>query len=206
MQLTITVTPDNWERVSALMDQMLYPEASSQPIADQPITVPEATPAPPEPAKEYRAASGEAFEETDVEGVRWDKRIHSAGGAKNQDGSWRKKRGVDPALVQQVEAEQADAEPAPAPAPAPAPPTPPTPEPAPAAAAEPAPAATAAGEPQVTFQAFSKRVGGMLTNHGLTMPAVNETLNSYGIPSFPEARNQESMLGVVLADLESKVQ
>lgn len=38
----------------------------------------------------------------DVNGLPWDKRIHSANKTKNEDGSWRNKRGVDKAYLAQV--------------------------------------------------------------------------------------------------------
>lgn len=41
----------------------------------------------------------------DKNGLPWDGRIHASSKAKVADGSWRTKRGVDPALVTQVEAE-----------------------------------------------------------------------------------------------------
>ena len=41
----------------------------------------------------------------DINGLPWDERIHSSTAAKNQDGSWRLKRGVDRDLVAEVEAE-----------------------------------------------------------------------------------------------------
>jgi len=45
-------------------------------------------------------------EGVDSEGLPWDARIHGAGKiAKNNDGTWRAKRGVDDALVAQVKAE-----------------------------------------------------------------------------------------------------
>lgn len=44
-------------------------------------------------------------DELDVKGLPYDARIHSAGKSKNQDGTWRYRRGVDPALVEQVEKE-----------------------------------------------------------------------------------------------------
>lgn len=91
----------------------------------------------------------------DSTGLPWDARIHSESKATVADGSWRKRRGVDPELVKQVEAElRGDAQPAadtpaapasiptpPPPAPVTSdntnaailqPPAPPAPEPAPA--------------------------------------------------------------------------
>jgi hypothetical protein len=38
-------------------------------------------------------------------GLRWDERIHSSSKAINVDGTWRQRRGVDPRVVEQVEAE-----------------------------------------------------------------------------------------------------
>lgn len=43
--------------------------------------------------------------EVDGAGLPWDIRIHAGGKTKNKDGTWRGKRGVDPALVATVEAE-----------------------------------------------------------------------------------------------------
>lgn len=43
--------------------------------------------------------------EVDSEGLPWDKRIHSSARSKVKDGPWKKLRGVDSALVAQVEAE-----------------------------------------------------------------------------------------------------
>lgn len=47
--------------------------------------------------------------ELDSAGIRWDERIHSQEKTKNADQTWRKKRGVDPKLVDTVLAEQAAA-------------------------------------------------------------------------------------------------
>ena len=41
----------------------------------------------------------------DAKGLKWDERIHSANGAKNADGTWRKRRGVSDEQVAVVEAE-----------------------------------------------------------------------------------------------------
>lgn len=41
----------------------------------------------------------------DSMGLPWDERIHSTSAAKNKDGSWRTRRGVEPATVKQVEHE-----------------------------------------------------------------------------------------------------
>lgn len=46
-----------------------------------------------------------APEKLDSEGFPWDERIHSAGESKNKDGTWRVKRGVNPELIKQIQAE-----------------------------------------------------------------------------------------------------
>lgn len=56
---------------------------------------------PTNPADIAAANSGEV----DKSGIRWDERIHSSTKAKNADGSWKKRRGVDDATVARVTAE-----------------------------------------------------------------------------------------------------
>lgn len=52
------------------------------------------------------AQDGENTSEVDSAGVKWDGRIHSETKSKNADMTWRKKRGVEQSLVDQVLAEQ----------------------------------------------------------------------------------------------------
>ncbi len=70
--------------------------------------------APVPPAPNYAPAAAIAAPQTgspvggvdlDKTGLPWDARIHAESKAKIADGTWRKKRGGDPALVTQVEAE-----------------------------------------------------------------------------------------------------
>lgn len=103
----------------------------------------------------------------DAAGLPWDARIHSESKATVADGTWRKRRGVDPELVKQVEAElrgevpAAAATPAvtepsasipvpPPPAPIPEPPPAPTPEAAPARSLTDLSAAVAQGKLKMT--------------------------------------------------------
>ncbi len=60
------------------------------------------SPAPVLPSAPEPAADPDA---KDASGLKWDERIHAGNRATNGDGTWRKKRGVEPALVLQVEAE-----------------------------------------------------------------------------------------------------
>lgn len=86
---------------------------------------------------------------TDSTGMPWDARIHASTKGTNEDGTWRKKRKVDPALVAAVEAELRGAAPAPAPIPAPVP----MPVAIPMAAAMPAPVAAAPAPAPVAMPA-----------------------------------------------------
>lgn len=91
------------------------------PVAPVAPTAPASTaPAPTTPSSEIV---------TDKAGLPWDRRIHSESKSINKtDGLWRTKRGVDPALVAQVEAEHRALPPVAASAPvAPVAPTPPAP-------------------------------------------------------------------------------
>ena len=71
------------------------------PVPPAPNTAP-AAPAPTAHAAHSTPASGV---EVDKHGLPWDGRIHAESKGKIADGTWRKKRQIDPALVVQVEAE-----------------------------------------------------------------------------------------------------
>lgn len=87
------------------------------PVDTTATTLTEAASAPPPPAP---PAPGQVAQtdtaanptdsvpsgETDVNGVRWDERIHSRNKTKISDGTWKLMRGVSPTLVSQVIAEQ----------------------------------------------------------------------------------------------------
>lgn len=65
----------------------------------------------PEPAAEVPAPAPAGDVELDSSGLPWDERIHSAGKSKIGNGTWKLKRGVDKALVEQVQAEHMQAAP-----------------------------------------------------------------------------------------------
>lgn len=126
----------------------------------------------------------------DVRGVPHDERVHAANKATNGDGSWRKKKGVDAAVVAAIEAEllgrpaptvsMTPLNPSPMPAvampapPMPAPVTPPMPVPAP----EPEPVATPAPAPAPTgpidFPALMAHIGPKMSQmHTDGQPVIN---------------------------------
>lgn len=160
----------------------------------------------------------------DANGLVWDERIHSGSRALNADGTWRTKRGVDKALVAQVEAElrgseetqeivalggaadpsQHDAEISEAAAQTVAPPAPPAPEAPPAplapAATESAPVETAPSAPVAPSSAVSpfvslmKRVTTAQGSGKLTQPRVKELLESLDKKSIMDLRTDEDAL------------
>lgn len=112
------------------------PAPPAPPAAAEPTPAPASSvpPPPTEPPasealiqREAARADAAPAGETDVNGLPYDDRIHSGTKAKNNDGSWRNKRGVDPALLASVTAElkaKAGAAAPPPPAEAGAPPPP----------------------------------------------------------------------------------
>ena len=62
-------------------------------------------PPPPPAAVDPREVPARATTEVDKSGLPWDGRIHASTKAKNADGSWRYKRGLDAAALAQVESE-----------------------------------------------------------------------------------------------------
>lgn len=133
------------------------PIDTTEPV--EPVT-PEAEPARVAPQPTDRNA------DVDANGIPWDKRIHARTKVIKADGTWRQKRGVDPALVEQVTAELKGGAPAPAEIPPPPPPPP--------------PAADAMPE---DFPSFMKWVVGQDKKYNET-DALNELVAQVGLPSI----------------------
>lgn len=162
---------------------------------------------------------------TDSTGLVWDERIHASSKALNADGTWRTKRGVDKALVAEVEAELRATSPESIAAEdaekyashetlSPEAPTPPAP-PAPEAPLVPAPTPTAPSpEPAESvptlpagvspFVALMKRVTTAQGAGKLTQPRVKELLESLDKKSIMDLRTDEDALAsfAVLLDGE----
>ena len=62
-------------------------------------------PPPPPAAVDPREVPARATTELDKSGLPWDGRIHASTKARNADGSWRTKRGLDPAVLANLETE-----------------------------------------------------------------------------------------------------
>lgn len=165
-----------------------------------------------------------AIPETDSTGLVWDERIHSSSKALNADGTWRTKRGVDKALVAQVEAELRGSDPeelerveeevkellaAP-----PAPPAPEAPKaPLAPAVSESAPVETVPQTPSAPvapssaispFVALMKRVTTAQGAGKLTQPRVKELLESLDKKSIMDLRTDEDALASFAVLLDSE--
>lgn len=202
------------------------PAASAEPAATEVFAAPNAdtvasvTEQPAESAttaEPVTTAAAPAGVEVDSDGLPWDHRIHAlgAGGAHNKlkkTQQWKKKRGVDDALVAEVEAELRAAmsagpanpvvtEPAPAgnaaaaavePSPAPASPA----SPAAAQSASPAPAPAPAGG-TTTFPALMAAI----TANGIDQAAVTAAVNAQGLQALPLLAARPDLIPAVAAAL-----
>lgn len=81
------------------------PEVTTETTSTQPLTAP--PPPAPLPATPVGTAAPQSLNPVDVDknGLPWDARIHSSSRAKVTDGSWKYRRGIDPAEVKRVEDE-----------------------------------------------------------------------------------------------------
>lgn len=141
-----------------------------------------------------------ASAELDSKGLPWDKRIHSSSRAKVADGSWRKVRGVDDALVAQVEAELRAVQVAPqvesAPkdgedvvtAPVPVPPVP--------VAAVPLPPAP------MTFATMMQRITPSIVSGALSQARIQEVCAQLQLPHLAALGARPDLIPAALAALE----
>lgn len=144
-----------------------------------PVPAAASTPAPP-------VASPAPAATVDKNGLPWDERIHSSSRAMNADGSWRAKRGVQGALVAQVEAELRAQTPVPA-APVTTAPTPPVPAAPGVNHTVPAPPA---GEEKLTFQTAVARIGPKLRDGTITPEKFLEAMAPFGFTQLHQLNNQ----------------
>lgn len=165
-------------------------------------------------AEPVTTAAAPAGVEVDSDGLPWDHRIHAlgAGGVHNKlkkTQQWKKKRGVDAALVAEVEAElRAAMSAGPAnpvvttvePSPAPASPASPAAAPTTAAAAvqpaSPAPAPAPAGG-TTTFPALMAAI----TANGIDQAAVTAAVNAQGLQALPLLAARPDLIPAVAAAL-----
>lgn len=170
------------------------PGAPAAPSASAPTPpAPPAAPVPPAPA-----TSGAV--ELDKAGLPWDERIHSSSKNFIADGTWRRKRGVDDALVATVEAELRGLAAAPAQS---------VPTPAPVAPAAPVPVNSGAAAGALsTFPELTQWLLG-LTKAGTISPTdVQLAIMGCGVEGvnmLPHLNGRPDLIPQVVAKLREKV-
>ena len=159
----------------------------------------------------------------DKTGLPWDGRIHAESKAKIADGTWRKKRGVDPALVATVEAElrqvmgAAPAAPlapvAPIPAPqaatvtmptAPVAPVAPPPPPAPLAQAAP-PVGSVPQDARAQFVGLVGRASAAIQAGKVTQAEITQCCAAAGVPALPLLANRLDLVAQVAAQVDAMI-
>jgi hypothetical protein len=200
--------------------------------------------APVPPAPNYAPAAAIAAPQTgspvggvdlDKTGLPWDGRIHAESKAKIADGTWRKKRGVDPALVVTVEAElcqvmgAAPATPfAPPVAPILAPhaatvtmptagvvslavavPAPPTAPVVPVALPPPAPSAPPVGsvpqDARAQFVGLVGRASAAIQAGKVTQAEITQCCAAAGVPALPLLANRLDLVAQVAAQVDAMI-
>lgn len=137
--------------------------------------------------------------ELDPNGFPWDERIHAKTKTKMQDGTWKLKRGSDPALVEQVRAEFIAACPPPVAEPNTATTVhPDTPGAVPAVPAAPVPSAPPAVAPvgEMTYPALIAEITGKKALALITDEEITSIAQALGLPAFPALAAQPELISV----------
>ena len=192
------------------------------------------TVAPPPPANTAPTtttpgvASSAAGVDLDAKGFPWDSRIHAESKAKIADGTWRKKRNLDPTVLANVEAELRQvmgATGAPlVPTTAPIAPTPPLAPAAPVTANLPtasvsqavaaplppaAPQAPVVGEvpadARAMFVALVGRASAAIQGQKVTQAEVNQCCADAGVPALPLLANRLDLVAQVAANIDALI-
>ena len=184
--------------------------------------------APAAPIAAPQTGSPVGSVDLDKTGLPWDGHIHASTKRKNADGSWTAKRGVDPALVAQVEAElrqvmgAAPAAPIPAPQAAtvtmptagvassavavPAPPTAPV---APVAPPPPAPSVPPVGsvpqDARAQFVGLVGRASAAIQAGKVTQAEITQCCAAAGVPALPLLANRLDLVAQVAAQVDAMI-
>lgn len=192
-------------------------------VGSTPVIAGASTVAPPPPANTAPitttpgVASSVAGVDLDAKGLPWDNRIHAESKGKIADGTWRKKRNVDPGLVSQVEGELRQVMGAPA-APlavltAPSVPTPPLATVAPVTANLPtasiSPAAVpptpspVVGDERAQFVALIGRASAALQAGKINQDEINQCCQAVGVPALPLLANRLDLVANVAGSIDA---
>lgn len=186
------------------------PATSVPPAPALSVPAPPSAPGEAAPAAPVAPASPAGIE-VDADGLPWDARIHAGGRAKNADGRWRQRRGLnDAALKARVEAELRQAMGAAASVPvapivpaAPLPPTTASPStPVSSDVPTPPPAAPSAPADESAPQ-FLARVGGMLASGALTQDRLAAVLATVGLSTMAQLIVAPALISVVRAQIDA---
>ena len=175
------------------------PATSVPPAPALSAPAPPSAPAAAVPAAPAAPASPAGIE-VDADGLPWDARIHAGGRAKNADGRWRQRRGLnDAALKARVEAELRQAMGAAVSVPSVALGGPNAPVAPPTA---PVPAAPAAPSEEPAPQ-FLARVGGMLASGALTQERLAAALATVGLSTMAQLVVAPALIPAVRAQIDA---
>ena len=191
------------------------------------------TVAPPPPANTAPitttpgVASSVAGVDLDAKGMPWDNRIHAESKGKIADGTWRKKRNLDPTVLATVEAElrqlmgapaaplahaaiatvAAGFTPNPTSAPAVAVPPPPVVGAAPTMPAAPnaAPAGEVPADARAQFVALVGRASAAIQGQKVTQAEVNQCCADAGVPALPLLANRLDLVAQVAAHIDALI-
>ena len=170
-------------------------------------------------------ASSAAGVDLDAKGLPWDNRIHAESKGKIADGTWRKKRNLDPTLLASVETELRQLMGAPgvaplAPSTAPIAPTPPLAPAAPVTANLPtasvsqpvaaplppaAPQAPVVGDARGMFVALVGRASAAIQGQKVTQAEVNQCCVDAGVPALPLLANRLDLVAQVAANIDALI-
>lgn len=154
------------------------------------VELPTAPPPPPGPA---------VAPELDSRGLPWDGRIHASNRAKKIDGAWKNKRGVDVAMISQIEGAPA----APAAPLVTAAPPPPAPA-APSVVTAPAPPSTASAPTVVDFRGLMQKIQAATQAGKLSTEQVTAALAGVGLK--PEEMSQLINNAPLIASVNAAVE
>lgn len=125
----------------------------------------------------------------DAQGLPWDQRIHASTKAKNADGTWRQKRGVDAALVEQVTASLRSLVAIPA-VPAPVP-----------------PAGARVAVPGITYVELMHKAIDWTSSvpQKISMPQIFEVIKPMGLNMLPDLQHRPDMVQAVHDAIEARI-
>lgn len=144
--------------------------------------VPPAPPAPGAPSAPAPPATSAPVVETDKNGLPWNAEIHAGSKAKNQDGTWRYKQKLDPAIKARVEAELKAL-----------------------MSVAAAPGAAPTGNEKAAYVALIGRASAAMKTGKVTEAEINACVAHWGIARFPLLGNRLDLVAQVAPALDALI-